>query len=271
MEGRTAEITVDLVLQARAKMSDNKVNGPEDAIVSEMIKQLPVEKICTFTRCFQERFMGQMESPSSWKIVILVFLNKPDAGIRSCRAIALTSVMSKWYASCIILRLEREKELENWKNLHVAGVDGISCQHLHVMTTNLLQKRWEWHEERNPTLKHGGALRPTVCLASLGIKTAFDDAKPKHVAQIMDSHNAHGWSIAALLSEMSGLDGKPMFECVESSFAFNRCLRQLLVCGQKEATQILANVEENWTRKSMGILVDWEGQKGTSDMQYHVG
>ena len=37
-EGRTAEITVDLVLQARAKMSDNKVNGPEDAIVSEMIK-----------------------------------------------------------------------------------------------------------------------------------------------------------------------------------------------------------------------------------------
>ena len=36
-EGRTAEITVDLVLQARAKMSDNKVNGPEDAIVSEMI------------------------------------------------------------------------------------------------------------------------------------------------------------------------------------------------------------------------------------------
>ena len=40
VEGRTAEITVDLVLQARAKLSDNKVKGPEDAIVSEMIKQL---------------------------------------------------------------------------------------------------------------------------------------------------------------------------------------------------------------------------------------
>ena len=50
----------------------------------------------------------QMEAPSSWKIVILLFLRQKDAepkkGIRSYRAIALTSVMSKWYASCIITR-----------------------------------------------------------------------------------------------------------------------------------------------------------------------
>ena len=67
-DGRGAEITIDLVPQARAKMSEIKVNGPED-VVSEMIKQLPLEKICIITRCFQERFMGQMEAPSSWKIV----------------------------------------------------------------------------------------------------------------------------------------------------------------------------------------------------------
>ena len=112
-EGRNADITVDLVLQARAKLSDNKVNGPEDEIVNEMIKSLPMEKICTVTRCFQARFMGLMEAPSSWKIVKLVFLRKPDAEpkkrIKSYRAIALTSVMSKWYASCILLRLEKEK------------------------------------------------------------------------------------------------------------------------------------------------------------------
>ena len=40
-EDRKAEITVDLVLQASA---DNKVNGPEDAIVSEMVKNLTMEK-----------------------------------------------------------------------------------------------------------------------------------------------------------------------------------------------------------------------------------
>ena len=57
-EGRNAEITIDLVLQARAKMSDNKVNGPEDAIVSEIIKRLPMEKIYIIARCSQERFLG---------------------------------------------------------------------------------------------------------------------------------------------------------------------------------------------------------------------
>ena len=127
-------------------------------------------------------------------------------------------------------------------------MDGISCQHLQVMVTNLIQKNWEWQETRNPVMKHGTVLRPTMYMASLDIKTAFDEAKPKHVAQIMDSHNTHGWLIAALLREMSGLEGKAMFECVESSFVFNRCLRQGSVeaprLWQKMATQILANVEE---------------------------
>ena len=72
-DGRNAEITVDLVPQARAKLSDNKVNGPGDAVVSEMIKKLSMEKINTIARCFQERFMGQMEPPSSWKTVKVVF------------------------------------------------------------------------------------------------------------------------------------------------------------------------------------------------------
>ena len=78
-EERNAEITVDPVLQAKSKMSDNRVNGPEDAVVSQMIKQLLLGKIHLITRCFQERFMGQMEAPSSWKIVKLVFLRKQDA------------------------------------------------------------------------------------------------------------------------------------------------------------------------------------------------
>ena len=53
-DGRKAEMTFDLILQARAQMSDNKVNGPEDKVVSEMIKQLPLEKIYIITRCCQE-------------------------------------------------------------------------------------------------------------------------------------------------------------------------------------------------------------------------
>ena len=55
-------------------MSENQVNGSEDAVVSEMVKQLPFEKIYVITMCSQERLNGQMEAPSSWKIVKLVTL-----------------------------------------------------------------------------------------------------------------------------------------------------------------------------------------------------
>ena len=102
-------------------------------------------------------------------------------------------------------------------------------------------------------------------LASLDIKTAFDEARPRHVEKIMENHDTHGWLIAALLREMSGLDDEAMFECVESSSAFNRCLRQESVearpLWQKMATKLLANVEEEWVRKRMGVLLDFEGEK----------
>ena len=46
-------------------------------------------------------------------------------------------------------------------------------------------------------MEHGTAVRPTMYLASLDIKTAFDEAKKKHVAKISDSHKMHGWLIAS--------------------------------------------------------------------------
>ena len=71
-DGRSVEISVDLVLQARAKLSNNKVIGPADAVVSEMIKALTLEKNYVVTTCFQQRFMGTVEAPDSWKTVQLV-------------------------------------------------------------------------------------------------------------------------------------------------------------------------------------------------------
>ena len=168
-EGRNAEITVDLVLQARVSLSENKVNRPEDAIVSEMIKKLPMEKIYTFMRWFQERFMGMMESPSSWKVVKLVFFRK-----LGCSPVQKDQkLQSNIEVVCIMLRLEKEKEPEKWMKLHIGGLDGISCQHLQVMMTNVIQKHWEWQEEMSPLMKHGTVVRPTLYLASLDTKDGF--------------------------------------------------------------------------------------------------
>ena len=75
----------------------------------------------------------------------------------------------------------------------------------------------------------------------------------------------HGWLISALLLEMSGLEGQAMFECVESTFSFNRRLRQgsveTPIQWLKMVTQLLANMEENWTRRRKGIFSDLEGQR----------
>ena len=115
-------------------MSENKVNGPEDAVVSEMIKQLPQENLKVMTECFQESFMGQMEGTRFMEdLETGVFFTKTRCGtkeeIRSYRALALASVMSKWHESSFTRRLEQEQEPEGWKKLHVGGTEGISCQH----------------------------------------------------------------------------------------------------------------------------------------------
>ena len=196
----------------------------------------------------------------------LAFLKEPDAaptfGIKSYKAIALTSVMSKWYASCELLRMEKEKEPRLLRSLHMGGVDGKRCQHLHILMTNFLQKHLEWQEERHPVMKHGTEARPTMYLASLNIRTAFDEAKPKHVARIFDDHNTHGWLIAAVLREMSGLSGTASCESVESRFRFNKCPRQGSVeaprLWKKMASQTLANVEEEWMMKKKGVRLDVE-------------
>ena len=110
-------------------------------------------------RSGQERFMGRAETQNSRTIVQLVFLRRPDAepkkGIRSLTAIALTAFVSKWYATCVVLRKEEDKEPEELKKVHVCGVNGICCQHLQVLMTHLPHKQWEWQEHKDGKPKHG--------------------------------------------------------------------------------------------------------------------
>ena len=87
------------------------------------------------------------------RIVELIFLRKPDA--TPYRIIALTSVMSKWYAACVISSSRKRKEPDGWKQLHVGGVDDISCQHLQLMMAQLQQKHWKRQEDRRKDRWHG--------------------------------------------------------------------------------------------------------------------
>ena len=63
--GESLKITIDLVLRDRARMGEEKVTGPEDAVVAELIKDLNQENVSAIARCFQARFMGQEGAPDS--------------------------------------------------------------------------------------------------------------------------------------------------------------------------------------------------------------
>ena len=73
-------------------------------MVAEMSKIVLLEKVYVLTRCFQGVSWAWM-----WEIVKLVFSRKLDAEPKSNGANTLTPVLSKEYATCIILRLEKEK------------------------------------------------------------------------------------------------------------------------------------------------------------------
>ena len=57
------------------------------------------------------------------------------------------------------------------------------------MMTNLLQKTLGMAGRQN----YGSVVRPRMYVASLDIKTAFVEARPRHVAKIMESHDTHPW------------------------------------------------------------------------------
>ena len=103
--------------------------------------------------------------------------------------------------------------------------------------------------------------------------SAFDVARPKHIARIMEDHDAQGGIIAVLLREMAGLEGQAAFECVESRFSFARCIRRGSVAAPRlwleMAMQILANMEQARARKRMGVILDLDG-KNLPDMQFYV-
>ena len=76
--------------------------------------------------------------------------------------------------------------------MHVGGIDAVSCQHLPVLMTQLLQKHGRWQEDRRKDVWHGSEKNSSMYVVGTDIMAAFDVARPKHIAKNID-----GWSTAA--------------------------------------------------------------------------
>ena len=175
-DGRRAVTTVALVLQARAKMSANKVNGPGDTVVSEMVKQLLLEKIFIMKRFFQECFMGQIEAPSSWKMVKLVSWGNR---MRSQRRGSEVTEPSRWHRWCrsgtrlvlfFVPKKKGTRELEeiargrSWR----IKLPAPAGYHEKSATKTTGMAGWT-----TPMLRHGGVVRPTMYFGQHGHQNSF--------------------------------------------------------------------------------------------------
>ena len=62
-------------------------------------------------------------------------------------AIALMSVLQKWYVVVVVVGLlQEEPEPIERKDLHV-GAESVNCEHMQALVTNVLQIHWEWQED----------------------------------------------------------------------------------------------------------------------------
>ena len=101
----------------RSRLCDGKVDGPDDRLVSEMLKR----KIFEVAHFSQERFMGKEQASDSWKNCAISLLEEArcraeegDQGFQG-----QTAVMSMWYATCVVLRMEEEAEAKEFEERHV--------------------------------------------------------------------------------------------------------------------------------------------------------
>ena len=109
---------------------------------------------------------------------------KLEKDLRGFRAIALLSVFSKWYTTVLVHPPHKDEPIE-WRNLHVGAERGVNCEHMHAAVKNILQRRWEWQEDRRTDLQPGYYKYNTAFMASFNVKTAFDVAKPSVVSSIL--------------------------------------------------------------------------------------
>ena len=66
-------------------------------------------------------------------------------------------------------------------------------------------------------------------LGQHGYQDSLDEARPRHVAKIMENHDTHGWLIAAPLREMSNASKAVLFSIDVSA----RGASKLPDCGKK--------------------------------------
>ena len=73
LQGRQMQIAVDRVLRARGKIMKNKVNGPADCLVTEMLQCVPTETVYEVAHWFDKRLGDNIGLQRRGRFFVLCF------------------------------------------------------------------------------------------------------------------------------------------------------------------------------------------------------
>ena len=121
------------------KPSDNKVNGPEDAIVSENDEAVALGKKYTIAKCFQERFIdGGSKFVEDCEVGLLEKTRccLPKNGSGATRPLRSHLYFRSGTRLEFFFAWSKRGYQTVGRNYTCGGSNGISCQHLQVVAGN---------------------------------------------------------------------------------------------------------------------------------------
>ena len=120
----------------------------------------------------------------------------------------------------------RRTEAHWMEELHV-GAERVSTVSIcTVLLTNILQRHWEWQEDRRDARLRGFFMYQTAFVAGSDVRMALHVAKCSVMCKILTCMVTNGHVVAALWEEMKDVRSSACFENSETEFRYSRCIRQ---------------------------------------------
>ena len=178
--------------------------------------KLPPNKY-EITRCFHDKFVTLEEAPSSWKIVILVFLRKPRDGVGDVEVSRdlKTSLTGKRTRTRRLEAVARERHRRHQLSAPSRTSDATAAEPFGVAggqkderVARQREKTYGVHRQRGHQARRLSMWQDQLIFRKLCVIKTLTDG------------------LQASLWEMAGLEGQATFEHVECKFQFTRCTRQ---------------------------------------------
>ena len=97
-------MSVNHVLEARARIRGNKSAGGGELVVPDILRALPIMVVFMVATLLARRYKAQRENIATWAQIIMSFIPKEatTVSMKKYRGISLLACMRKWYLGVLM-------------------------------------------------------------------------------------------------------------------------------------------------------------------------